>query len=135
MSWPSTTSPKIVCFPVSHVVGATVMKELRAVGVGSGIGHRQLALLVELVGGASGLVFELVARSTHPGAGRIAALNHEVRDHAVKNGAIVQAVFALLATDRMRPVSFAFRELNKIRDSFGSVLLEELDDDRSFARS
>src|SRR5437868_3618054 len=25
-SWPSTTSPKIVCFPVSHVVGASVMK-------------------------------------------------------------------------------------------------------------
>ena len=50
-------------------------EELRAVGAGPGVGHRDHPADVGL--GAVGLVGELVAGSALPGAGRIPALQHE----------------------------------------------------------
>jgi len=69
-------------------------KELAAVGVGPGIGHGKharlgvLELRVKLVG-------EFVARTAAAGALRIAALDHEVGNHAMKNGAVVKGFAGL----------------------------------------
>jgi hypothetical protein len=61
----------------------------------AGVGHRQLARLVELVRRALGLVLELVAGAAHAGARRIAALDHEVGNHAMEDGSVVQLVLLL----------------------------------------
>src|SRR5256885_7848935 len=55
--------------------------------------HRELAGLIELVRRAGGLVTELVARAAISGAGRVAALDHEVGNDAVEDGAVVEPVF------------------------------------------
>ena len=64
-------------------------KELRAVGVGTGVGHRQRAAHDLVV---VDLVFERVAGAAGAGALRAAALDHEVLDHAVKGEPVVEAV-------------------------------------------
>src|ERR1039458_9666521 len=50
-------------------------EELAAVGVGAGVGHGELAGLLEVVGRALGLVGELVAGATHAGALGVAMAN------------------------------------------------------------
>ncbi len=67
-------------------------EELAAVGAGAAVGHGQLAGLVELVRRALGLILEAVAGSAHAGARRVAALDHEVGNHAVKDGAVEELV-------------------------------------------
>ena len=63
-------------------------EKLAAVRAGAGVGHREnaglrvLERLVDLVG-------EIVAGAAAAGARRVAALDHEVRDHAVKLDAVV----------------------------------------------
>src|SRR5664280_1544884 len=64
-------------------------EELRAVGVGPAIGHRQPPGLVEGEGGTE-LIFEAVSRITRSIAYRIDALNHEIWDDPVKDGAVVE---------------------------------------------
>ena len=64
-------------------------EELRAVRVRAGVRHREHAAL-DLV--LVLLVLELVAGAAGAGAGRVAALDHEVRDHAVEDDAVVEAV-------------------------------------------
>src|SRR5580693_6332722 len=80
-------------------------EELRAVGIGAGVGHRELAGLVEFVRRAFGFVLELIAGATHTGARRITALDHELGDHAMEDGSIVETVVAFLAADGMRPLT------------------------------
>ena len=41
------------------------------------------------------LVGELVARTAASGAFRVAALDHEIRDHAMKNSAVVERLAGL----------------------------------------
>ena len=70
--------------------GAMGDEELGAVGVRSGVGHREHAgLVVPAVGFAFAL--ELVARVTGAGAEGAAALDHEIRDDAVEAEAVVEA--------------------------------------------
>jgi hypothetical protein len=57
-------------------------EELRAVRVRAGVRHRESAALDLVV---VELVLELVAGAARAGAGRVAALDHEVRDHAVED--------------------------------------------------
>ena len=58
-------------------------KELAAVGPGSGVGHGEDAGFVVLEFRRA-LVLEAIARAAAAGAGRVAALDHEVRDDAVE---------------------------------------------------
>src|SRR5690349_10270267 len=88
--------------PIGDDVGD---EELAAVGIGSGVGHGEGAdfMLIRI---APGLVLKFIAGSAAAGAGGIAALDHEVGDHAMKHGAVVKA--------------FA-REEDEIVDSLGGV--------------
>src|SRR5207302_11478807 len=69
---------------------------LTAGGVGGGVCHGEFAGLLEAVLGALGFVGELVAGAAHAGAFGFAALDHELRDVAVEDGAVVElrALFA-----------------------------------------
>lgn len=76
-------------------------KKLRAIGVGSCVGHAEDASAGVLEGRVD-LVSELVTvdgGAASPGAGRIAALDHEVGNDAVEDGAVVVA-----AADERREV-------------------------------
>ncbi len=76
-----------------------------------------------------GLVGELVAGAAHAGAFGVAALDHEVGDDAVEDGAVVE-LGALLAA--AVPLLGAFGEADEVGDGLGCVLLEELADDGAF---
>src|SRR5688572_27914785 len=66
-------------------------EELAAVRVRAGVGHRDhAALVLERI--ALALVGELVAGAAAAGAGRVARLDHEVVDDAVKLHAVVEAL-------------------------------------------
>src|SRR3984885_1151977 len=66
-------------------------EELAAIGVGAGIGHRERTDFVT-IRIALGLVFELITGTAAAAGRRIAALNHEVFDHAMKLRSIVKAL-------------------------------------------
>src|ERR1700692_4868190 len=84
------------------------------------------------MGRAFGLIFELIAGPSHAGALRVAALDHEVRNHAMKNCSIIKAVCGLFARGRMRPLALAFGEFHKVGYGFWRFLLEEAADNVSF---
>src|SRR4029453_1546360 len=87
-------------------------EELRTVRVRPGVCHREVsardAMVVELV-------LERVARTARAVTARTAALDHEVRDDAVEDEAVVVAVTG---------------ELREIRNRLRSVVVEELELDR-----
>ena len=117
-SIPSVTRPKTVCLPSSHgASGVVTMKNCEPLVFGPGVGHRQRAaddlVVVELV-------LELVARAAGAGAGRVAALDHEVLDDPVEDHAVVEALAG---------------ELLEVRDGLRRVLVEELERDGAFARA
>src|SRR5207302_1465386 len=91
-------------------------EELAAVGVRAGVCHRERAaddlVLVELV-------LELVARAAAPRPFRAAALDHEVRDHAVEDQPVVEALLG---------------ERAEVLDGLRRVLVEELELDRTVVR-
>src|SRR5215212_2960568 len=91
-------------------------EELAAVGVGPAVRHRQRAAL-DLV--LVDLVLELVARAAGPRPLRAAALDHEVRDHAVEHQAVVVAVA---------------RQLQEVVDGLRGLGLEQLELDRAVVR-
>ena len=70
-------------------------EELAAIGSGAAVGHGQLARLVELVRRSFGLVLEAIAGSAHAGARGVAALDHEVGNHAMEDGAVEELVSGL----------------------------------------
>lgn len=63
-------------------------EKLAAIGRGTTVRHREDARLVVLETGFH-LVFKGVARAACPGAGRVAALDHEIRNHAMEGDAVV----------------------------------------------
>src|SRR5436190_23056523 len=67
-------------------------EELRAVGVWAGIGHRKSAGSIKLVRRALRFVLELISGAAHTGALRVATLNHEIGNHSVEDGAVVESV-------------------------------------------
>jgi hypothetical protein len=85
------------------------------------------------VGRTLGLVCKFITRTAHAGACRIAALNHEVGNHAVKNRAVVELAGALLVADGVGPLPFALGELHEVLYRLGRVLFKEAADDRAFA--
>ena len=84
------------------------------------------------MGRALGLICKFITRTTHAVARWIAALNHEVGNHAVKNRAVVKLVVALLAADGVGPLPFALGELDKVFYRLGRVFFEEAADDLTF---
>lgn len=68
--------------------GKVCDEKLRAVGVGSGVGHGKDAGFVVATVGFT-LALELVAGATRAGAGRATTLNHEVRNDAVEVESVV----------------------------------------------
>ncbi len=113
----------MVCLPVSQLVSVTVMKNWLPLVLGPALG------LLEAVFGALGFVGELVAGAAHAGAFGVAALDHELRDDAVEDGAVVELRAFLAAAV---PVFGAFGEADEVGYGDGCVLLEELADYRSF---
>ena len=69
---------------------AADQEELRTVGVGSGVSHREGTDLV--LTGLGQFVSELVARSAHTSAGRVATLANETLNDAVEDDAVVVVV-------------------------------------------
>ena len=67
-------------------------EKLRAIGVGTGVGIGQPAGHIEFHVGK--LICHLEAGAAGAIAQRIPALNHEIRDHAMKDGAIVERLIA-----------------------------------------
>ena len=121
----------MVCLPVSHCVGAMVMKNCEPLVLGPEFAMASLPGLSNC-GVSLGFVFELVAGAAEAGAGGISALDHEVGNHAMEDGAVVEAVFALLAADGMGPLAFAFGEFDEVGDGFGGFFLEQAADDGAF---
>jgi len=64
-------------------------EELATVRSGSRIGHREEAWAVVLEAGSK-LIGEFVSGTSHSSAGRIAALDHKIGDHAVEGDAVVE---------------------------------------------
>ena len=92
-------------------------EELRAVGVGSGVGVGETPGTIEGEHGRS-LVLEFVAGIARAIAFGISALNHETGDHAVKDGAIIKWNAVLLGVrDGAGPVFCAAGEADEILDS------------------
>src|SRR5258708_6173122 len=104
-------------------------EELRAIGVGAGVGHGEFAGLLEAVLRALGLVGELVAGAAHAGALGVAALDHELRNHAMEDAAVVE-LCALLAA--AVPLFGSFGEADKVGYGLGGVFLEEFADNCAF---
>ncbi len=50
----------------------------------------------------------------------------------MEDGAVVEAVFALLAADRVGPLAFAFGEFGEVGYGFGRFFFEEAADDGAF---
>ena len=63
-------------------------EKLAAIRVRPAVGHRQPARTVEIQVGIE-LIVEQIAGIAHSGSRRIAALNHELRNDAMKDGAVV----------------------------------------------
>src|SRR5262249_14082718 len=92
-------------------IGCDVGNEkLTAVGVRAGVRHGQAADLM-FVWIVFYFVFEPVTRAAAAGPGWVAALDHEVGDHAMKDGAVVK---------------FFAREKNEIVHRFRCVLGKEI---------
>src|ERR1700722_10099724 len=104
-------------------------EELAAVGVGAGVRHGELSFFLEAMFGALGFVGELVAGAAHARAFGVAALDHELRDDAMEDRAIVELVALLAAAG---PVFGTFGEADEVGDRDGRVFFEELADDGSF---
>src|SRR5262245_48719166 len=86
-------------------------KELRAIGIASGICHRQNTRFIMLEGQGTPLIIKLVTRTSSTSPGGVAALDHKAVNDAVERGVIVEAVAG---------------QKDEIIDSDGSLLSEQL---------
>src|SRR5215467_13437031 len=107
-------------------------KKLASVGSGPGIRHGQFAGLVEFMRGALGLVLEFVSRAAHAGAAGIAALDHEVGNHAVKNSAAIKRSGAALPAHAVLPWAIAFGQINEVLGGDGSIFVKQAANDLAF---
>src|SRR5258708_19838501 len=104
-------------FAIKPVGVADGDEELRAVGVGSGIGVGETPGLVEGHGGRS-LILEFVTWIARAIAFGISTLNHETGDHPVKDGAVIKWNAVLLGVrDGAGPVFCAAGEADEVLDS------------------
>src|SRR5688572_11264366 len=91
-------------------------EELTAVGLRAGVRHRQDpgAVVPQL---RMKLIVELVARAAAALTERVAALDHETLDHAMKNDAVVvRRAGVFLAGLRMRPGLRPLRQAHEVGD-------------------
>src|SRR6476646_4737936 len=95
-------------------------EKLATVRVWSGIRHRQLSRLIELVGRPFGLVFELVSGATHPSAARVATLDHEVGDYSMEHCAVIQRPRAGLTAHVVIPVTLSLGKVSEVLNRLGS---------------
>src|SRR5690242_7517162 len=85
-----------------------------AIGLLAGVRHRERARLhLQL---RVDLVVEVVARAARAGALRIAALDHELRDHAVERQAVEERLALLLLALAVDVRLLAGREADEVRD-------------------
>src|SRR5262245_25301451 len=108
-------------------------EELPTVGVGSGVRHRQDALLAVAQAGME-LVGELVARSADPLTERVAALDHESVNHAMKNDAVVVRLRDLLVRAGIGPLLCALGQTDEVGDRVRRLLVEEANREVPFTR-
>ena len=101
-------------------------EELAAVGVRSGVGHREQVRPVEAQLGVE-LVGEVVARAAGAAAQRVAALDHEVVDHPVEDGAVVERPVVFCPGARVGPLLGAGGQLDEVGDRLGGVVAEQVD--------
>src|ERR1051325_11295905 len=80
------------------------------------------------------LVLEIIAGPAESGAERVAALDHESGDDAVKNNAIVKWPLNFLPRFRIRPFFLSGREVDEVGDGLRRLVVEEMDDDVAHAR-
>src|SRR6266581_8682023 len=98
-------------------------KKLRAIGIPASICVGKASRTVERQAGR-GLILEFVTGVPHTIAGGISALNHELRDDAMKDGAIVERHAVLLRVrDRVGPILGPIREPDKIGNADRSFFL------------
>src|SRR3954451_16481811 len=100
-------------------------KELRTVSVRSGIRIGEHASLAEIKARGK-LVFKGIPRITLPVGQRIATLDHEVGDHAMKYGSVVERLAVLLGMrEGVFPILGAGRQSDKVIHCGGNLVLEE----------
>src|SRR5215472_17464989 len=97
-------------------------EKLAAVGVRAGVGHGKKARFGMLQRGTK-LISELVAWPTHPAAVRATALNHELRDDAVKTQPVIERPLFLLACLFVGEFLRAFSQPHEIGYRFGCFFL------------
>src|SRR5262249_15602569 len=100
-------------------------EELRTVRTRTGVCHGQLAFLVKAVRRALGFVLEFVAGTAHAGAAGVAALDHEIGDHPMKDGAAVKRSIAAFAAHTVLPAPFALSQVDEILGGDGRFLLKQ----------
>ena len=98
--------------------GHECYEELRAVGVGAGIGHRQQSWYIvfqfEVLVGEGASVYGLTSGAVV--VGEVSSLGHEVGDDAVEMGIFVPETF------------FVGAESSEVGCGFGGLLVEEVED-------
>lgn len=107
-------------------------EKLAAVGIRPGVSHRQDAGLGMFEIGME-LIFEAIARATGAVAQRITPLNHETRNHPMKNCSVVERLFDLFFGFRVAPLFRAVGEADEVGDGLGRLVFKELDDDIAHA--
>src|SRR5580698_796712 len=106
-------------------VGHLSDKKLRAVGAGTSIrvGEASGTIELEVI---RGFILESVAGIAGAGAHRVTALNHEVWNYAMEDGAVIKwnAVF-FLVSDGAGPILGARGQADEIGDADGSLIWKE----------
>src|SRR5262245_25990588 len=91
-------------------------EELASVGILTRVRHRQAAYTI-MFKGARDLIIETITGAAKARSGRIASLDHEPIDDAVKRGVVVEPFsFHDPSSFRIGPVFGAFRESNEVCD-------------------
>jgi hypothetical protein len=75
------------------------------------------------------LVTELVAGTAGAVSERVTALDHEIGDHPVEDGAVVERAAGLLPSGRIRPLPRSLCEIHEITDRLGCLIRKKPDDD------
>ena len=108
-------------------------EKLAAVGIRPAVGHRQDAGLA-VPERRPEFVAEVVAGTAGALAQRIAALNHEIRDHAVEDRAVEVGLLHSLARTGIGPLLRSVREPREVRDGVRRLRVEQPRREVAFAR-
>src|SRR5579863_8527543 len=103
-------------------------EKLASVRARAGVGHRELSRFVMPQGGVK-FVAEAIARIAGSRPERTPALNHELRNHAMENEAVVKRTLHFLSGLRILEFLRAFREADEIRDRLRGFLFKQADHD------